>query len=45
MATLASSLIFILLSFLRIRKLERDVYRYQKQLRNWRKYAIKTWTE
>jgi hypothetical protein len=34
MATLASSLLFILFSFLRIRKLERDVYRYQMRIRN-----------
>lgn len=34
MATLASSLIFIVFSFLRIRKLERDIYRHKMRIRN-----------
>lgn len=34
MAALAGSLLFILFSFLRIRKLERDIYRYQMRIRN-----------
>lgn len=40
MAALAGSLLFILFSFLRIRKLERDVYRYQNRIRTMTKVGV-----